>query len=130
VYVVMVAPECAPAANFFGRDRLYGYWDDAERFAFFSKAAVEFIFRANKRPDIVHCHDWQTGLVPVLLHEQYARVMPGQKTCYTIHNFRHQGTSDERVLWATQLGRPDHFLSKSTSTNSAESLTLAIHAGP
>ena len=98
------------AANFFGRDRLYGYWDDAERFAFFAKAAVEFMFRANKRPDIVHCHDWQTGLVPVLLHEQYAGVMPGQKICYTIHNFRHQGTSDERVLWATQLGRPDHFL--------------------
>ena len=72
------------AANFFGRDRLYGYWDDAERFAFFSKAAVEFMSRANKRPDIVHCHDWQTGLVPVLLHEQYAGVMPGQKTCYTI----------------------------------------------
>jgi starch synthase len=68
------------------------------------------MFRANKRPDIVHCHDWQTGLVPVLLHEQYAGVIPGQKTCYTIHNFRHQGTGDERVLWATQLGRPDHFL--------------------
>jgi starch synthase len=98
------------AANFFGRDRLYGYWDDAERFAFFSKAAVEFMFRAGKRPEIVHCHDWQTGLVPVMLHEQYAAVMPGQKVCYTIHNFRHQGTSDERVLWATQLGRPGYFL--------------------
>ena len=98
------------AANFFGRDRLYGYWDDAERFAFFSKAAVEFMFLQGKRPDIVHCHDWQTGLVPVMLHEQYAAVMPGQKVCYTIHNFRHQGTSDERVLWATQLGRPGYFL--------------------
>jgi starch synthase len=98
------------AANFFGRDHLYGYADDAERFAFFSKAALEFLCQAGKHPDIVHCHDWQTGLVPVLLHEQYAEVMPGQKVCYTIHNFRHQGTSDERVLWATQLGRPDYFL--------------------
>jgi starch synthase len=98
------------AANFFGRDRLYGYWDDPERFAFFSKAAVEFMLRANKRPDIIHCHDWQTGLVPVLLYEQYRAEMPDQRVCYTIHNFRHQGTSDERVLWATQLGRPGHFL--------------------
>ena len=98
------------AADFFGRERLYGYGDDAERFAFFSKAALEFMVQANKRPDIVHCHDWQTGLVPVLLREQYGAVLPDQKVCYTIHNFRHQGTSDEQVLWATQLGRPDYFL--------------------
>jgi starch synthase len=98
------------AASFFGRDLLYGYRDDAERFAFFSKAAVEFMYRANKRPDIIHCHDWQTGLVPVLLYEQYRAVMPDQRVCYTIHNFRHQGTDDEQVLWATQLGRPDYFL--------------------
>jgi len=98
------------AANFFGRDRLYGYGDDAERFAFFSKAAVEFLLAAGKRPSIIHCHDWQTGLVPVLFHEQYGGVWPGGRVCYTIHNFRHQGTGDERVLWALGLGRPDYFL--------------------
>ena len=98
------------AANFFGRGRLYGYEDDAERFAFFSKAAVEFLLAAGKCPDFLHCHDWQTGLVPVLLREQYGRAMPGQKVCYTIHNFRHQGTSDEQLLWATQLGKPEYFL--------------------
>ena len=76
------------AADFFGRDRLYGYWDDADRFAFFSKAALEFMLRADKRPDVIHCHDWQTGLVPVLLYEQYGEVMPDQRVCYTIHNFR------------------------------------------
>jgi starch synthase len=97
-------------AGFFSRDRLYGYPDDAERFAFFSKAAVEFMMAANKRPDVIHCHDWETGLVPVLLREQYGAAMPDQRVCYTIHNFRHQGTSDEQVLWATQLGRPDYFL--------------------
>ena len=98
------------AANFFGRGRLYGYEDDAERFAFFSKAAVEFLLAAGKCPDFLHCHDWQTGLVPVLLREHYGRAMPGQKVCYTIHNFRHQGTSDEQLLWATQLGQPEYFL--------------------
>jgi starch synthase len=98
------------AADLFGRDRLYGYEDDAERFAFFSKAALEFMVQAHKHPDVIHCHDWQAGLVPVLLREQYGAVMADQKVCYTIHNFRHQGTSDEQVLWATQLGRPDYFL--------------------
>jgi starch synthase len=98
------------AAGFFNRDRLYGYEDDAERFAFFAKAALEFLLRANKRPDIVHCHDWQTGLVPVLLTEQYGNAMPDLRVCYTIHNFRHQGTSGEQVLRATGLGRPDYFL--------------------
>jgi len=98
------------AANFFGRDRLYGYGDDPERFAFFSKAAVEFMRVAGKRPDIIHCHDWQTGLVPVLLDEQYRRDMPDQRVCYTIHNFRHQGTGGEHLLRATRLGRAGYFL--------------------
>jgi starch synthase len=103
-----IAPHAAE--NFFGRDLLYGYSDDAERFAFFSKAALEFLMRAGKRPDVIHCHDWQTGLVPVLLYEQYREVMPFQRVCYTIHNFRHQGLTGPQVLWATQLGRPEHYL--------------------
>jgi len=45
----------------------YGFWDDPERFAFFSKAALEFLLRTGKRPDVIHTHDWHTGLVPVLL---------------------------------------------------------------
>jgi len=98
------------ADNFFGRERLYGYADDAARFAFFSKAAAEFLLKAGKRPNIVHCHDWQTGLVPLLLREQYRAVAADLKICYTVHNFRHQGTCGEEILWATQLGRPDYFL--------------------
>ena len=99
-----------PAADFFGRERMYGYADDAERFTLFSKAALEFMTQANKRPHIVHCHDWQTGFVPLLLREQYGAVLPDQRVCYTIHNFRHQGTEDERLLWAAQLGHPDYYL--------------------
>jgi starch synthase len=100
------------SADFFSRERMYGYPDDAQRFAFFSTAAVEFLVNAGKRPDIVHCHDWQTGLVPVMLREQPAAAdaLADQKICYTIHNFRHQGTTDEWVLWGTRLGRIDYFL--------------------
>lgn len=96
--------------NFFNRHHLYGSQDDVTRFSFFSKAALEFILKTNKRPDIIHCHDWQTGLVPVLLYEIYQHIgMHDQRVCYTIHNFSHQGITGEYILWATGLTRPKHF---------------------
>ena len=99
-----------PEGEFFGRDRLYGHHDDVTRFTAFSKAALEFLVKANKRPEVIHCHDWQTGLVPVLLNEQYRGALPDQKVCYTIHNFRHQGHAGAEVLSSTNLGRPEHYL--------------------
>ena len=66
--------------------------------------------RAGRRPDVIHCHDWQTGLVPVLLYEMYQHAgMHTQRVCYTIHNFSHQGVAGENMLWATGLSRPEHF---------------------
>ena len=97
--------------NFFRRPGTYGYGDDAMRFAFFSKAALEFMLKANKRPDVIHCHDWPTGLVPVLLFDLYQHLgMHTQRVCFTMHNFRHQGQVGAEVLWASGLGRPDHYL--------------------
>ena len=96
--------------RFFERGHLYGSADDVFRFAFLSKAALEFMLKSNKRPEVIHCHDWQTALVPVLLYEMYGDVgMGGQRVCYTIHNFGHQGIAGEAVLWATGLTRPHHF---------------------
>ena len=96
--------------HFFERRQLYGYQDDVMRFAFFSKAALEFMLQTNRRPDVIHCHDWQTGLVPVLLYEIYQHIgMHDQRVCYTVHNFSHQGVTDDSVLWATGLMRPEHF---------------------
>lgn len=95
---------------FFNRGLFYGADDDAMRFAFFSRAAMEFLYKANRRPDVIHCHDWQTGLVPVLHYEMFARLgMWRQRVCYTIHNFKHQGVAGERILRATGLHRPEHF---------------------
>jgi starch synthase len=103
-----IEPHCGD--NFFGRESFYGYKDDDVRFAFFSKAALEFILQSGKRPDVIHCHDWQTGLVPVLLFEQYQQMgLANQRACYTIHNFRHQGWAGERILWATRLGQPERY---------------------
>ncbi len=93
--------------RFFERGRFYGFQDDAARFAFFSKAALEFMLRDNRRPDVIHCHDWQTGLVPVLLYEIYQHNgMPNQRVCYTIHNFKHQGITGEYILHAAGLPEP------------------------
>ena len=103
--------------RFFERGHLYGSTDDAFRFAFLSKAALEFMLRSNKRPDVIHCHDWQTALVPVLLYEMYRDVgMGDQRVCYTVHNFGHQGITGETVLWATGLTRPHHFYDYDRST--------------
>lgn len=96
--------------NFFHRPTAYGYADDVMRYAFFSKAALEYMLKANKRPDVIHCHDWQTALIPVLLFEIYKhQSMENQRVCLTIHNFGHQGMVGEEVLWATGLGRPEYY---------------------
>jgi len=95
---------------FFDRGHLYGSDDDATRFAFFCKAAMEFLLKTDRHPDIIHCHDWQTGLVPVLLYDIYQHNgMANARVCYTIHNFSHQGVTSEHILWASGLNRPAHF---------------------
>ncbi len=96
--------------NFFNRGCYYGCIDDHLRFAFFSKAALEFLLKTNKRPDVLHCHDWQTGLVPVMLYEMYKyHGMENQRVCYTIHNFKHQGIAGTNILWATGLNRESYY---------------------
>jgi starch synthase len=96
--------------NLFNRDHYYGFVDDAVRFAFFSKASLEFLIKAEKHPDIIHCHDWQTGLVPVLLFEMYKfQGMSHPRVCYTIHNFRYQGITGIDILSATKLDRPEYY---------------------
>lgn len=98
--------------NFFNRGCYYGNNDDHMRFTFFSKAALEFLLVTGKRPDVIHCHDWQTGLVPVMLFEQYSWLgMGNQRVCYTIHNFKHQGFAGKDVLYATRLNNESHFFS-------------------
>jgi starch synthase len=96
--------------NFFHRGCYYGCDDDNMRFAFFSKAALQFLQQSNKCPDIIHCHDWQTGLIPVMLYEMYQyHGMEYQRICYTIHNFKHQGICGNEVLKATGLNRPEYY---------------------
>lgn len=77
---------------YFGDNYLYK-WNDLERFAFFDKASLEILRKLDFRPNIVHCHDWQTGMVPVILEAYYKRdeFFCGIKTVFTIHNLKYQG---------------------------------------
>ncbi|MDR1560239.1 MAG: glycogen synthase GlgA [Clostridiales bacterium] len=90
---------------YFGRDGFYGYSDDYERFAFFSKATVEFLAKIDFRPDIIHFNDWQTGLGPVYLRDIYGGFLffQNMKTLFTIHNLRYQGVFGREILWAVDL---------------------------
>jgi len=85
---------------YFRRESPYGYGDDAERFVFFSFAAVEAMLRETTLPDVVHCHDWQAGLVPFLLRTRYAYEPAVQRvrTVFTIHNLQYQGVFSRELL--------------------------------
>ncbi len=78
---------------YFKRDMLYGHYDDAERFAFFSRAVLEILPYIDFKPDIIHCNDWQTAMVPVYLNEFYKAdpLYSDIKTVFTIHNIQYQG---------------------------------------
>lgn len=85
---------------YFKRDTIYGHYDDAERFAFFSRAVLEIIPYIDFKPDIIHCNDWQTALTPVYYSAMYAN-SPGYeniKTIFTIHNIQYQGVYGKELL--------------------------------
>ncbi len=85
---------------YFKRDGLYGYYDDGERFAFFSKAALVMMEYLDFYPTVMHCQDWQTALSVVYLKTIYKGVKGYKdiKSMFTIHNIEYQGKFDRYVL--------------------------------
>ncbi len=85
---------------YFKRPESYGYYDDGERFAFFSRAILEIIPFLEKKPDVLHLHDWQTAMASLLLkaHYRYHPDYQQIKTVFTIHNLRYQGVYPHGVL--------------------------------
>ncbi len=79
--------------RYFGRDGLYGYDDDGERFAYFDFAVLEAIKVINFYPDVLHCNDWQTGLIPYIIKSNYQfyGYYTNVKTMFSIHNIQYQG---------------------------------------
>ena len=79
-----------------GRPKVYGEPDDPRRFALFCSAVSKYA--AERRPDVVHAHDWHTGLVPELLKQREGDRLPETASVFTIHNLAYQGVTRERVL--------------------------------
>ena len=94
---------------YFGRSYIYGLGgDEYERYGFFSRAVIDALPHLNFQPDVIHCHDWQTGMVPALLKIQYAHFpfYHNIKTVYTIHNLQYQGVFPIKAVQDT-LGLGD-----------------------
>ncbi|MCL2840176.1 MAG: glycogen synthase GlgA [Defluviitaleaceae bacterium] len=94
---------------YFARDNYYGYGDDFERFAFFTKASLEMLSRIDFQADIIHFNDWHTGLGPTYLREIYQgfTYYSHMKSLFTIHNLHYQGVFGRDILWA--VGLNDRF---------------------
>ena len=92
---------------------IYGYFDEAERFAFFSKAVLETLTHIDYEPDVIHCKDWQTALIPVYLNVFYREVpkLSRTHTVFTIHNIQYQGQFGLDVA-GDVCGLPDWAIGK------------------
>ena len=94
--------------HYFARNQIYGEPDDGERFAYFAKAILQSLLEIDEYPDIIHCNDWQTALIPIFLHAFYHDTLGKAKTVFTIHNIEYQGKADPNFLSDT-LGLPNSY---------------------
>jgi starch synthase len=97
--------------HYFHRYRIYtDDFDEDERFILFSKAVIETLQRLQWIPDVVHCNDWQTGLIPLLLKDNYGwdKVFDNTGTLLSIHNIGYQGMFSKSVLNSAEI-RSDLF---------------------
>lgn len=92
---------------YFKRPGLYGFYDDAERFTFFSRAILEMLRYVDFKPQVINANDWQTALVPVYydIFYRYQQGYEGIKTVFTIHNIQYQGKYGLELI-AEILGIP------------------------
>ncbi len=88
------------APRYFERENIYGYTDDGERFILFCRATLEAIRALDWSPDIIHCNDWHTGIVPNWMHTIYRDdpFYSDSATAYTIHNLAYHGIFGYRIL--------------------------------
>jgi starch synthase len=109
--------------KYFLRENIYGpatgnYLDNDERFIFFSRAVLEFLRQSGRPPDVVHCHNWPTALVPVFLRSHYRKdpALESVATLLTLHNAAYQGEFPAESLALTELSW-DFFSPQSLSSD-------------
>jgi starch synthase len=102
--------------DLYDRPNLYGtpggdYYDNLERFSFFAHAALRLTEALSFKPHVVHCHDWQTGLVPALIKGPYGDIptLSGVTSVFTIHNLGYQGLFPEEKFPVTGLPKTEFF---------------------
>jgi starch synthase len=105
--------------DMYDRPQIYGnsfgdYYDNFERFAFFSRAILSMIEELSMKPDLIHCHDWPTGLLPAMLKEplRYSAALGETPTAFTIHNVGYQGLFPADKLSIAGLSRKRFFHSE------------------
>ena len=96
--------------EFFDRSGLYGtsegdYFDNPERFIFFSRSVLELTKLLGFQPDVIHCHDWQTSLIPVYLRSLYTNdpLLARVRSVFTIHNLAYQGVFPKGMMAVSEL---------------------------
>ncbi|MCX7711534.1 MAG: glycogen synthase GlgA [Clostridia bacterium] len=92
--------------HYYDREGIYCYMDDADRFVFFCKAVLEMLPRINFQPDVIHCNDWHTGPICLLLKEKYKRYpfYSNMSAVFTIHNLEYQGHFSKDTLRVLNMG--------------------------
>src|SRR5688572_5063249 len=98
------------APEYFSRPAIYGYGDDHERFAFFSRAALALCKHLKWQPDIIHGNDWPCGfaITELRARRRYDTFYQSTRTLFSIHNMAYQGTFDPKDLWWLGFGdQPD-----------------------
>ena len=97
--------------HYFKRDSLYGHYDDGERFSYFCRAVLDAIPHLDFIPDVIHSHDWHTGMVGYLLKEQYheSALYQSIKSVFTIHNLQFQGVFPRSVMHDLLMFDDHHF---------------------
>ena len=104
--------------EFFEREKVYGYDDDGDRFAFFTLCSISFLDAIEEYPDIIHIHDWHLGLLPLLLKERGVNI----RTLLTIHNIEYQGIHSNDIL--KKIGVENHL--QYTKLNKINFLEIGI----
>jgi starch synthase len=114
--------------KYFNREGIYSYNDDDERFVLFCRSVLEMLPMLGWQPDIIHCHDWHTALIPNLLKTVYANHPFYRHTAavYTIHNLAYQGIFGYRVLEIAGIGEYDFVYPRKEDTSVVSLMSLGI----
>ena len=110
---------------YFNRAKIYGDGDDAERFVYYCKAVLACVTYLDIQPDILHCNDWQTAFIPVLMRSEFADQYQNTKCVFTIHNIEYQGWTGAE-FFSNVMALPEEWRSVVTMGDAVNLMKGAI----